>query len=34
VTATERSDLEAVAALLVLTPGTVDAFLYEEVQTF
>ncbi len=32
-TATERRDLDAAAALLALTPGTVDAFLYEEAQT-
>ena len=30
VTATERRDLDAAAALLALGPGVVDAFLYEE----
>lgn len=33
VTATERRDLDAAAALLALGPGIVDAFLYEESET-
>jgi DNA polymerase III subunit epsilon len=33
VTKSEREDLDAVASLLAMAPGVVDAFLYEEAQT-
>ena len=33
VTTSEREDLDAVASLLAMAPGVVDAFLYEEAET-
>jgi DNA polymerase-3 subunit epsilon len=33
VTTSEREDLDAVASLLAMAPGVVDAFLYEGAET-